>query len=355
MEQTATRIGDISHPKSTIRKFIFSLIKTRAWSEEALWDDCYNGELRNDSRIPVRLDRDFPMKDNQTLRLYARVARLGSFSAAAREAGLAQSQVSRMIAELEAGLGVRLLVRSTRVVVPTEVGLEFLGRIEPIIAALDDAENSVRETGELRGRLRLAMPTTMGTRVVIPLLPVFTQEHPRLNFEVMLDDAWQDMIKEAIDVGIRVGELPDGAGTSRSLGKMRRIVVASPCYLDKFGWPQDPVELSNHRIIGGPAAAQASSWRFEMNGREVNVDIRAQVSINDTEGALAAVSSGLGVTSTTSWACRRELENGTLVALFPSWKTAEIPVNAYFPAGRDTRLAAKKFVAFLASKLNARV
>jgi DNA-binding transcriptional LysR family regulator len=113
------------------------------------------------------------LKDLLTLRLYTRVARLGSFSAAARESGLAQSQVSRMIAELEASLGARLLSRTTRAVTPTEAGLEFLARMEPILAAVDDAENSVRETGELRGLLRIGMPSTMGIRVVMPRLSAF--------------------------------------------------------------------------------------------------------------------------------------------------------------------------------------
>lgn len=110
------------------------------------------------------------MKNILSLRLYTRVARLGSFSAAAREAGLVQSQVSRLIAELETGLGAKLLSRTTRAVVPTEAGLEFLARIEPVVAAIDDAANSVRESGALQGMLRIAMPTTMGVRMVLPRL-----------------------------------------------------------------------------------------------------------------------------------------------------------------------------------------
>ena len=105
------------------------------------------------------------MKDIFALKLYTRVARLGSFSAAARECGLSQSQASRIIADLETDLGTRLLSRSTRAVVPTEAGAEFLARMEPILAALDEAEHSVREGGELRGLLRMSMPTSFGIRV----------------------------------------------------------------------------------------------------------------------------------------------------------------------------------------------
>ena len=288
-----------------------------------------------------------PLKDLQTLRLFTRVARLGSFSAAAREAGLAQSQVSRMIAEMEAGLGARLLSRTTRAVVPTDAGLEFLARMEPILAAIEDAENSVRETGELRGVLRVAMPSTMAIRVVMPRLSRFSDVHPRLQIEVMLDDRWQDMVREAVDVGLRVGALPDAAGTARIIGKMHRVIVAAPAYLARHGTPLEPPDLLAHRIIGGPAAAQASSWRFEREGKTVEAEVKPQMVINDTAGAIAAATHGLGITSTTSWACQAELANGALTRLLPEWKTAELPVHAYFPSGRATRLAARSFVDFL--------
>jgi DNA-binding transcriptional LysR family regulator len=292
-----------------------------------------------------------PLKDILSLRLYTRVARLGSFSAAARESGLAQSQVSRMIAELEANLGARLLSRTTRAVVPTEAGLEFLARMEPILAAVDDAENSVRETGELRGLLRIGMPSTMGIRVVIPRLAAFTERHPLLHLEFLLEDQWQDMVKEAVDVGIRVGHLPDLAGTAKLIGTMHRVIVASPAYLARHGTPTLPSDLAHHRIVGGPAGAQASSWQFERDGNVASVDLTPQFSTNDTAGALAAAAGSLGIVSTTSWASALELASGDLVQLLPEWKMADLPVHAYFPLGRTTRMAARAFADFLATTL----
>ncbi|SAL72840.1 LysR family transcripitonal regulator [Caballeronia terrestris] len=291
------------------------------------------------------------MKDVLTFRLYTRVARLGSFSAAARECGLAQSQVSRMIAELEAGLGARLLTRTTRAVVPTEAGLEFLARMEPILAAIDDAENSVRETGELRGVLRLAMPSTMAICVIMPRLSAFTERHPLLKVEIMLDDRWQDMIREAVDVGIRVGSLPDSAGTAKLIGTMHRVVVASRRYLDRHGAPLLPEDIARHRVVGGPAGSHVSSWQFEREGETTSIDVQPHVSTNDTAGALAAAAAGLGIVSTTSWACRSQIEEGTLVRLLPEWTMAQLPVHAYFPMGRATRMAARAFVDFIAEEL----
>jgi DNA-binding transcriptional LysR family regulator len=294
-----------------------------------------------------------PVKDILTLKLYTRVARLGSFSAAARECGLAQSQVSRMVADLEAGLGARLLTRTTRAVVLTEAGAEFLARMEPVLAAIEDAENSVRENGDLRGLLRVGMPTTMGIRKVLPRLSAFTERHPHLQVDVLLDDRWQDMVREAVDVGIRVGVLPDAAGTSKLITTMERVVVAAPSYLQRAGSPKVPSDLSSHRIVGGPAAAQASSWKFERNGEHVAVELQPHVSTNDNSGAVAGATGGLGITSTTFWACQRELEEGSLVRILPGWKTADLPVHAYFPMGRSTRTAARVFVDFISAELQA--
>ena len=293
------------------------------------------------------------MKDLLTFKLYTRVARLGSFSAAAREAGLVQSQVSRMIAELEASLGARLLLRTTRAVTPTEAGLEFLARMEPIIAAIEDAENSVRETGELRGLLRVGMTSTMAMNVIMPRLSGFLEQHPKLRIELLLDDSQQDMVREAVDVGIRVGNLPEATGTVKLIGTMHRAIVASPEYLDRHGTPALPVDLQTHRIVSGPAAWHRSSWQFTRDGEIVSLELQSHISTNDTAGAIAAAASGLGVTSTTSWGCGPYVKRGALVILLPEWTMADLPVHAYFPMGRATRLAARAFVDFIAAEISA--
>ena len=155
--------------------------------------------------------------------------------------------------------------------------------------------------------------------------------HPHLRIEVMLDDRNQDMVKEAVDVGIRVGRLPDATGTTKLIGKMRRVAVASPAYLARHGTPQVPLDIEKHRIVAGPAAMQASSWQFQRDGETVQVAVQPHISTNDTAGAVAAAASGLGITSSTSWGCRRELNQGALTRLLPDWEMAELPVHAYFP------------------------
>ena len=253
------------------------------------------------------------MKDIFALKLYTRVARLDSFSTAARECGLSQSQASRIIADLEMDLGARLLSRTTRAVVPTEAGAEFLARMEPILAALDEAEHSVREGGELRGVLRLSMPTSFGIRTVIPRLSAFATVHPNLHLQFLLEDRRQDLVRDAVDVAIRLGRLVDSTATAKLIATIPRVVVASPDYLARHGVPATPNELVQHRIVGGTAAAVPTAWMFERDGKESVIPLEPHFSTNENEGAL-------------------------------DWKMVGIPVHAYFPMGAATRAAARAAV-----------
>jgi DNA-binding transcriptional LysR family regulator len=290
------------------------------------------------------------MKDIFALKLFTRVARLGSFSAAARENGLSQSQASRVIADLETDFGARLLSRTTRAVVLTEAGAEFLARVEPILAALDEAENTVRDGDDFRGVLRMSTPTSFGIRDVIPHLSGFVARHPALRVELQLEDRRQDLVRDAVDVAIRLGRLPDSAATARLIAVIPRVIVASPDYLARHGVPAHPNDLVGHRIVGGTASAVPAAWRFERDADEIAVTLAPNFSTNDNEGAIAAAVAGLGVTSTSGWACRRELDDGSLVRLFADWNQAGIPVHAYFPMGRATRAVGRSAVDHLAAE-----
>jgi DNA-binding transcriptional LysR family regulator len=293
------------------------------------------------------------MKDIFTLRLYTRVARLGSFSAAAREVGLSQSQTSRAIADLEADLGTRLLSRTTRAVVPTEAGTEFLARIEPILIALDEAEHCVREGGDLRGLLRMSMPNSIALREIIPRLADFTEQHPGVELQMLLEDRRQDLVRDAVDVAIRVGSLPDSSAVAKPLATIPRMVLAAPSYLARAGTPCTPGDLAAHRIVGGPASVVPTAWRFERDGEVIHLELKSHFHSNENEAAVAAAVAGMGITSTTGWACQRELAEGSLVHLFPGWRMADVPVYAYYPHGRATRALARAAVQHLVASLAA--
>jgi DNA-binding transcriptional LysR family regulator len=284
-----------------------------------------------------------------TFRLFVRVARTGSFSAAGRELGLSQPSVSRIIAALEQEVGVALLTRSTRAVTLTEAGNDYLARIEPILTALEEADHAVRGTGELRGLLRVSTVTSFAVREIIPRLPRFTARHPRLRIEFVLNDQRQDLVSEGIDVALRFGALTDSGLTARRICVSRRLMAASPAYLATAGTPKVPEDLAAHPMILGPAGSVQEGWTFRKDGKTTTIRIEGQLVINSAEGTTAAAIAGLGIVSTGYMACRAELASGTLVEVLPDWQMATAGVHALTPSGRAAKPSARAFTDFLNS------
>lgn len=280
------------------------------------------------------------------LRLFCRVARTGSFSAAARQLNIPQSTVSRTISTLEREIGVSLLVRTTRAVTLTEAGTEFLSRVEHIISDLDDAEHAARGTGELRGSLRVGLGTTFALREVIPRLSSFIDKHPALHIDLMVDDARQDLVVDGVDVAVRLGALPDSTATTQRILTWPRILVASHRYLDRVGIPVDPSHLSDHSIIIGPGSLDGH-WSFR-NGRTVkSVQVQGRLTVRANEAAVAAAVEGLGILMTPLGACKRELDAGELIRVLPDWDAGSAELNAVFASGRAAKPAARALTEFL--------
>ena len=282
------------------------------------------------------------------LRLFARIAHRGSFSAAARELGVPQSTTSRMMAVLEREIGAALLVRNTRAVTLTEAGSEFLARLEPILADLDEAEQAARGTGELRGVLRVALGSSLAVREVIPRLPPFLDRHPALKVQLMPEDRQHDLVAEGIDVALRFGKLLDSTATFRRIRTWPRVLAASPSYLAKAGTPRSPADLSAHSLVSG-LAASSTTWSFRRNGAPTSIRVEPRLQAGSNEGAVAAATAGVGIIMTTSGACRRELEAGSLVRLLTEWDLGELDLNAVFAAGRAAKRSARVYVEYLTS------
>lgn len=285
------------------------------------------------------------------LRLFVRVARAGSFSVAAREAHLSQPSVSRIISNLESEVGAALLTRTTRAVTLTEAGLDYLARIEPILAALEEADHAVRGTGELRGMLRVGVAASFAVREVIPRLPKFMAMHPGLRIELAMTDQRQNLIVEGVDVALRFGTLTDSTATAKKIGVSTRLLVASPAYLERAGVPASPADLPAHSIIVGPVASGLIGWTFNRDGRTTSVRVEGRLVVNVNEASTAAAVEGLGIASTGTWGCRKELANGQLIHILPEWKMEPVEVNAVFAAGRATKPSARAFAEFLADGL----
>jgi DNA-binding transcriptional LysR family regulator len=285
------------------------------------------------------------------LRVFVRVAHTGNFSAAARELDLSQPSVSRIIAGLEKDVGGALVIRTTRAVTLTDVGNDYLARVEAILASLEEADHAARGSRELRGSLRVALPGSFGSREVIPVLPGFLARHPALNVSLLVSDQRQDTVKEGVDVALRLGELADSSATARLIGRTQRMVVASPAYLKTRGLPKTPADLAAHAAIVGPAGTSAGTWSFQKDGQRVSVPISSRLIVSVNEAAVAAAVAGMGVVTTALWGCRAELANGSLIRILSDWKMNEVEVHGMFTPGRRPKPAARAFVEYLITEL----
>jgi DNA-binding transcriptional LysR family regulator len=305
----------------------------------------------------VRIDYDiseFQMTDRlAALKLFSRVARMGSFSRAGRELGLSQPSVSRIIAGLEQEIGASLLTRTTRALTLTEAGADYLERIEPILLELEEADYAARGTGELRGMLRIGLSPSFAIREVIPRLPEFMRLHPALKVDLLMDDQRQDLVGEGVDLALRMGVLTDSSATARLVGHNPRILAASPAYLSRHGAPQTPADLAGHAFVLGPAGQIPGGWTFRKDGRTVSVLVDGRLTTNANEGAVAAAVAGLGIVSTGHWGSRQEIGDGRLVALLSDWRRDPVPLHAVYAAGRGAKPAARAFTDFLIAALKA--
>jgi DNA-binding transcriptional LysR family regulator len=287
----------------------------------------------------------------QELAVFARAAESGSFSRAARELGLSQPSVSRIIGELEARLGVTLLLRTTRRITVTDAGALFLDRAREILAEIEDAEDAARGIDSLRGTIRLAIPVIYGTREIIPRLPKFLAAHPLLRVEMAVTDERQDLVAEGADVAIRLGELNDSVFGARKLETLERMLVASPAYLKTHGTPKTPADLASHDCIFGPGNFGRASWSFRRNGTETSIDVRGRIHTNSGPGLFASLMAGLGISMASTVMVEAEIKAGTLVPLLRSYKLDPVDVHAIFPGGPRPSTKVRALVDFLVEEI----
>ncbi|RBP14325.1 DNA-binding transcriptional LysR family regulator [Roseiarcus fermentans] len=286
------------------------------------------------------------------LRIFVRTAHSGSFSRAGRDLGLSQPSISRILAQLEAEVGARLLVRTTRAVTLTEAGADYLARVEPLLAALEEADHVARGTGELRGLVRVAVSSSFGVREVIPRLPKFLELHPALRIDLGINDQRQDLIVDGVDVALRLGSLPDSSVVARKLSEAPRVLAASPAYLARRGRPRNPEDLASHAVIIGPGGASGpNAWTFRKSGQTRSVRVEGQLTTAVNEAAVAGAVAGLGITLTSLWGCRAEIERGDLTRIMEDWTMAPVEAHALFPSGRAASPAARAFIDYLAAEL----
>ena len=294
------------------------------------------------------MDRMFAME------VFVAVAERQSLAAAARSLHLAPSSVTRVIAGLEAHVGARLLTRTTRSVRVTEAGAAFLTRAREILALADDAEREAAgQRTEPRGRLTVTASVTFGRLHVAPLLLEFLRAYPEVTGSLMLADRIVNLAEEPVDVAFRIGPLPDSTLRAKRLGQVRRLLVASPAYLDRRGRPTHPRELADHDVIAFSSLFTGDVWRLREEHGALRVPVRPRLEVNDAATAVASALAGDGISVALSYVVADALRSGALEVVLEPFLPERMPVNAVTTEARLPTARVSRFLEFAGPRISA--
>ncbi len=288
----------------------------------------------------------------RALELFATVMREGSFSGAGRVLGLTPSAVARSLDRIEARLGVRLLLRSTRALTVTAEGQAYLQMARRILADLDDAEQQIADQGAPRGRLRISAALSHGRLCIVPLLGEFARLYPHILVDFALTDTIADVAAGQADVAIRFGPLGDSLLTARKLGESRRVIVAAPDYLARCGMPMRPEDLHRHNCLNFNFRRVEPVWPFRVEGRDVTLSVKGNIEANNGEtlGQLAAA--GVGIARVGAFSVVDDIAAGRLIAVLDDFNPGDVElIHAVFVGGGNMPARVRVFVDFLAARL----
>ncbi len=288
----------------------------------------------------------------RSLEVFAAVMRDGSFSAAGRTLGLTPSAVARSIDRIEARLGVRLLLRSTRALTPTAEGQAYLQTARRILADLDDAERQLADQGAPRGRLRISAALSHGRLRIVPLLGAFAARYPHILIDIALSDGIVDIAAGQADVAIRFGALADSLLTVRKLGESGRVIVAAPDYLARHGTPTVPEDLHAHNCLNFNFRRAEPIWPFRRGGADIVLSVKGNIEANNGEtlGQLAAA--GVGVARVGAFSVVDDIAAGRLVPILEDFNPGDVElIHAVFVGGSQTPARVRAFVDFLSERL----
>jgi DNA-binding transcriptional LysR family regulator len=284
---------------------------------------------------------------------FVRVVDAGSFSGAANQLRMGQSAVSKAIAQLEGRLRVRLLLRSTRGLTPTEAGRIFYERAKRSVEEAEEAEFGARgAVTTLSGRLRIHATVAFGRLCVLPRLPGFLAEHPALDVDIVLDDRKIDLVETGIDIGLRAGQLSNSALTARKIAQCQRRVIGTPSYFNTTGVPQSPADLIAHQVIIYDQPLGGPTWSFRQGQREVSVSLGGRVRLNSAVGVRACVLADLGLAVASEWMFAPELKAKTVKPVLTDWSLPPVEAWAIFPTGRQVSAKARAFASFIESQMS---
>lgn len=286
----------------------------------------------------------------QTLSIFARVAEMESFTAAAKSLGLPKATASNAVQQLEARLATRLLHRTTRRVHLTHDGAAFYERCKDLLADADELDAMFQKSGEaLAGRIRVDLSTRMARFTVIPALPEFLAEHPSLEIELGSTDRNVDLVREGYDCVVRAGTLAESGLVVRRVGEFQLVNYASPAYLRKHGKPKSLRDLERHFLVHyvPTLGGKPDGWEYEEDGAWKELPMRGQVTVNNAEAYVAAAVAGLGLIQTPSDSLDEEVSRGRLVEILPKLRARPMPISILYPHRRQLSRRVRVFMDWL--------
>ena len=264
----------------------------------------------------------------QTMAVFVGVAEEAGFAPAARRLKMSPPAVTRAVSELEARLGCRLLHRTTRSVSLTEAGERYLADCRRILAEIEEADRHAAGLhAEPMGRVSISASVMFGRVVLAPILLELLDRYPEISFSTLFVDRVVHLIDEAVDVAVRIAELPDSSLMAIHVGSVRRVLCASPDYLAERGRPQTPSELADHEIVDFVNMTPGGEWSFEMEGRSQSVRPVSRLQFNTADAAIAAALAGRGITRLLSYMILPCLAEGTLELVLEDHEPPAVPVH----------------------------
>ncbi len=286
---------------------------------------------------------------------FVRVVNARSFSRAAEQLCIGQSALSKTITQLERRLGVRLLLRSTRKLMPTEAGQSFYEHAQRSIEEADEADRVARGAAEtLSGRLRICAAVTFARLHVIPHLSTFLAQHAALEIDIILDDRNIDLIEAGVDVALRMGQLSDSTLTARKIAQCHRRVIGTPSYFESMGVPQTPTDLAVHQAVIYAQRGGGTNWVFRRGTAEISVTVEGRLRVSAAEGVRECVLAGMGFAIASEWMFAPELRSGTVKSVLNNWSLPPVDLWAVFPMGRDVSAKARAFAGFIQKQMSHR-
>lgn len=288
------------------------------------------------------------MGELESIRVFLAVAKQQSFAGAARQLGMTPASVTRIIAALEARLGVQLLVRTTRQVSLTSAGAVYAARVAPLSQELEEAATETREAeGITSGRLRISAPLSLGVKVLPAILSQFGALHPQTRVDVNLSDRLVDIVAEGYDLAIRISGPPGDKSTIwRKISRVQRVLVATPDYLRARGVPQKPEDLADHDCLGYRDDLGEDIWHLRKGRNRHNHKAAGRLSANNGDLLMQLVLNGEGIALLPRFIVEAEITAGRIAEVLPDWSAPDIWLTLYYPPYEQLPLRVATFSDF---------